>query len=455
MHISIPLDSNPNVEFINVDMINPLISHCVIKVCYAGQNRNKTIISESLLRDLGKTLPGSPIVGYYVEAKEDFNEHDRTFEVDENGFYFRELTRPYGFVDLNAKVWLQDFLDDDGIVRKYLCTEGYIWTGAYPESQRIIEKGNNQSMELNEKTLKGNWTKDEKTQEKFFIINEALIEKLCILGEDIEPCFEGAQIKSSFSLDKINFEDFKNTMYSMINELKDTLNKGGTLNQMQEDLQTTENAVDRKVYNKLTVSENLFNINEEQTTATNVSVETPVIDETSTDFKKDKENEEEVKENTEEAKDNSSEKTEDKDKKDKKKYNLDEIQEYVDLKKDFDELSATFAALKEQTDSLQAEFQKLKDFKEQADLKEKQNMIDSFCMLDEQDKEDVQKNINSYSLDEIESKLAVICVRKKVNFNLNEEETEPNRTFNLAEVEESFSGSEWMRAVEETASKME
>ena len=27
---------------------------------------------------------------------------------------------------------------------------GYIWTGQYPESQRIIDKGNNQSMELSE-----------------------------------------------------------------------------------------------------------------------------------------------------------------------------------------------------------------------------------------------------------------------------------------------------------------
>ena len=27
-------------------------------------------------------------------------------------------------------------------------TEGFIWTDIYPEAKRIIEKGNNQSMEL-------------------------------------------------------------------------------------------------------------------------------------------------------------------------------------------------------------------------------------------------------------------------------------------------------------------
>ena len=47
-------------------------------------------------------------------------------------------------------------------------------------------------MELNRKSIKGSWAKDINRNKKFFIINEALIEKLCILGQDIEPCFEGA-----------------------------------------------------------------------------------------------------------------------------------------------------------------------------------------------------------------------------------------------------------------------
>jgi hypothetical protein len=38
-------------------------------------------------------------------------------------------------------------------------TEGYLWTGQYPECQRVIDKGNNQSMELDEKSVSGSWTK--------------------------------------------------------------------------------------------------------------------------------------------------------------------------------------------------------------------------------------------------------------------------------------------------------
>jgi len=55
-------------------------------------------------------------------------------------------------------------------------------------------------MELDNKTIKGVWTNSANSQGRIFIINEALIEKLCILGEDFEPCFEGAAIQSQFAL---------------------------------------------------------------------------------------------------------------------------------------------------------------------------------------------------------------------------------------------------------------
>ena len=77
-------------------------------------------------------------------------------------FEIKDTTRPYGFVDLGAKVWFQKFLDDGEFEREYLMTEGYIWTGQYPEAQRIIDKGNNQSMELDNNFIDAHWTKDNK-----------------------------------------------------------------------------------------------------------------------------------------------------------------------------------------------------------------------------------------------------------------------------------------------------
>jgi hypothetical protein len=49
---------------------------------------------------------------------------------------------------------------------------------------------------------------------------------LCVLGEDIEPCFEGSQI-TKYTL-KLG-EEFENKMYSFMNSIQNMLKeKGGT-----------------------------------------------------------------------------------------------------------------------------------------------------------------------------------------------------------------------------------
>lgn len=47
-HLSIPIDER--VELYNVAPMaeNPLLSHCEIKVCYIGQNRNGSVISKEV-----------------------------------------------------------------------------------------------------------------------------------------------------------------------------------------------------------------------------------------------------------------------------------------------------------------------------------------------------------------------------------------------------------------------
>jgi hypothetical protein len=68
MHESIRLDTP--IELINVTPLNPLISKCQIKVCYIGDkpNRNRSIITKDVARQMANSLPGSPIVGFYNEA---------------------------------------------------------------------------------------------------------------------------------------------------------------------------------------------------------------------------------------------------------------------------------------------------------------------------------------------------------------------------------------------------
>lgn len=412
-HISVPIENT--CELLNFTPVNPLISKVQIKVCYVGEepNRNSSVITKEVATEMAKSLPGCPIVGFY-KGEEDFDEHNRKITIVNGEVKIEDITKPYGFVSMDAKVWFQKFTDD-GVEHEYLCTEGYIWTDAYPESKRIIEKGNNQSMELN-RNIKGSWTTDDNGFPEFFIINEALIEKLCILGEDVEPCFEGATISKQFSLSLD--ENFKQQMFAMVNELKEALDKGG--NTQMEDNKIIEDEFKKKP-------------DEEEKEEKKVSEE---------EGKTDKENKPD---SEEDKKDKNSE---DEDEKKKKKYSLEEIPEYV-------ELSKNFTALQKDYDALVEEVAVLRSFKASAERTDKEEMIKSFYMLSDADKKDCIDNIDKYSLDDIEAKLSVICVRNKVNFNLDEDKTPENPTvYTLGDNDDGDSAPAWIKAVRDTAKEM-
>ena len=444
MHSSIKMETP--CEFINITKISPLISKCQIKVCYVGDepNRNKSIITREVAEEMAQSLPGSPIVGYFAKENNDFEEHNRMIDVSNGRFEVIDTTRPYGFVDLNAKVWFQKFLDDGVNEHEYLMTEGYLWTSQYPECKRVIDKGNNQSMELDPDTLKAEWTKDYNKKPQFFIINEAIISKLCILGEECEPCFEGSNItapKIEFSLG----ESFKEQLFSMMKELKELFDEGGT-----KVPDVTETVV----------------------------VETPaetVVEDLEVEFAAKKEEEDkkpEGKEGEEKVcpecgkpvskctcEDKKPEDDEDK----KKKYNLEEVEEYTELKSQYDELETKYNALVEEKETwettkaeLEGQVNSLNEFKLGVEKKEKEAMIASFYMLSDEDKKDVIENINTYSLDDIEAKLSIICVRNKVNFNLDDEtKAEGVTTFSLDNSEEDDAVPAWIKAVQATADAMD
>lgn len=482
LYESIPL--NTPCEMINVTPINPLISKCQIKVCYVGDepNRNRSIITKDVAKELANSLPGSPIVGYYDEASGDFEEHNRTIEISNGKLKFKDTTQPYGFVDLGAKVWFQKFQEGDN-EREYLVTEGYLWTGQYPECKRVIEKGNNQSMELDDKIIDAHWTKDENGKPQFFIINEAIISKLCILGENFEPCFEGSQIfEDSSSKVQFSFEDdFKQQLFSMMTELKDLLeNKGGENSVFNtyaveigcplwdciydylvktypdsnvdwpESIYRIEGIFEREdgskfmILNERKDRNKFFQIdfsytetegfvpNEQmiEVSKTYVPTEKPQfsLEEVEAYALKKKEAAMKKKEPKDEPEEDicpdcgkpvsECECEDKKKKKDKKdKYVLEEIPEYMELFENYNTLQSQYSAL-------ETEVTELREFKVAAERKDKEAMIASFYMLSDEDKKDVLDNIDTYSLEDIEAKLSIICVRNKVSFDLDDNKEE-------------------------------
>ena len=487
MHTSVPL--NQSIELINITPINPLISKCQIKVCYVSDepNRNNSIITKETGRKLANSIPGSPIVGFYNESKEDFEGHNKMIEVAGGEFRIKDTTRPYGFVDLNAKVWFQKFMDD-GVEHEYLMTEGFLWTGQYPECQRVIDKGNNQSMELDEDTLDAHWAKNENGEYQFFIINEAIMSKLCILGEDVEPCFEGAAVtKVQFSFD----EELKQSWFSFMNQMKEILNEGGkqpvfnkydvnigdalwtalydysneqyTIAGVFEEEGKTFAVLksqDQDNYYRLDFSfeNDVFSPIGELTDMPEFSAENAQFSAQDTlDFKKKEDKKgmcksEKKPEDDEEkpADDDNSEDEEEKKKKEKKdKYELTDIPEYVALQEEFNTLKANYA-------SLEQEVVALREFKADIEREQKMHMInEDFCMLDEEMKKDVIDNVDKYSLDEIEAKLSIICVRNKVIFNLDDDKKKNPTTFNLDSIDSDDAGvPAWVLAAREVAKTM-
>ena len=429
MYTSIPIENS--VELINIREDNPNVSYCQIKVLYVGDNRNHTNISKEVAWKMGSKLPGSPIVGYYNFDSQDFEEHNRDIQIKDNGtFALIDMTKPYGYIDSQAKVWFQKFQDADGVIREYLMTEGQIWTGIYPESQRIIEKGNNQSMELGK--VQGSWTGSNNSNERFFIINEAVIDKLCILGENFEPCFEGAQIMSEFALGQIT--QLRQNIYTLLDNIK-----GGLANQMAENKNLNNEPENQIVEPDNSYAKNKENEEPEKNQDQNKTTNEP--DDSKKNQKSEGNSEQENKDENEDKK--------------KKEYNLSEITEYVELKAKYDNLATDFAVLKKTNEDLTAEIEPLRDFKLKADRKSKEDIISKFFMLSDEDKKDVSENIDKYSLEDIESKLSVIAFRKKVNFDLDpdnafkKDDSAPT-SFNLnniAKQEDTNSLPDWVKAV--------
>ena len=446
-HASAPVGER--VEILNVAPMaeNPLISHCEIKVCYIGENRNGSVISEPVATKMAASLHGCPIAGYFSEKEEDFSGHNRSIEVGDGKFRIVDKTKAYGFVDSSAKIWFQEF-SDEGVVHKYLMTEGWLWTSLYDEAKRIIQHGNNQSMELNEENLDGTWTFDDKGLPKFFIINEAMIQKLCILGEDVEPCFEGAGIAAQFSFDG----DFKNQLFSLMEDIKNALSKGGFTSMENEnkivDPTLDEQNVDPETEFKKKDEEEEKKDNPFPPKADDEKEEKPA--EGKDDEKKPASSEKEEKGEEEDD--------EDKKKKAAAKHSLtdDEVAD-SELYKN---LAVQFAQLQKDFEALKAEVEPLRQFKVDADRKAKQEMIDSFYMLSDAEKKDCIDNIDTYSLNDIEAKLSIICVRNKVSFNLDDNKESEKKTpndpliYSLDGNDDGDSAPAWIKAVRETAKEM-
>lgn len=231
---------------------NQVLSKARLRIFYKYGNRNGSYITDEFAEKLIGSLPYSPVKGIYSPSEKDFTSHGDA----------RDLGRIYGIVPQETNFAWEDHMDKDGIMRTYACTDVLLFTALYPEAQQIL--GSSQSMELYRPSLRGDWQMID--GQEYYVYTDGCFLGLQVLGDKVEPCFEGAAF---FSL----CESLKELVEKME---KFNYNKGGR-NEMIKRISELLNAEAEKysVYNIVeneTKTAYLFNLEENKFQTCNFTV---------------------------------------------------------------------------------------------------------------------------------------------------------------------------------------
>lgn len=201
----------------SIKKLNPQFSLCDVLVCYHGDNRNMTSLPKKVIEENLYSIYGVPIVGEWIYKLDGTDEqtwgsHGGRVIIDDKGIRFEQTTKPFGFVTKEAAdnaTWVTVTEKDGHTQKEYLKLSGCIlWTERYEESKTILDDNYGQSMEIEFK--KGHYREDH-----YYEAEEFIFSALCILGTDVEPCFESACIGRHYELDS-----FKKEFSLMLNEYK-------------------------------------------------------------------------------------------------------------------------------------------------------------------------------------------------------------------------------------------
>lgn len=201
----------------SVKRLNPQFSLCDVLVCYHGDNRNMTSLPKKVIEENLYSIYGVPIVGEWIYKLDGTDEqtwgsHGGRIILDDKGIHFEQTTKPFGFVTKEAAdnaSWVTITEKDGHTQKEYLKLSGCIlWTDRYEESKTILDDNYGQSMEIQ-------FTKGHYRDDHYYEAEEFIFSALCILGTDVEPCFESACIGRHYELDS-----FKKEFSLMLDEYK-------------------------------------------------------------------------------------------------------------------------------------------------------------------------------------------------------------------------------------------
>jgi len=164
-------------------------------------NRNGSYIKDDVADMLiaSATKGDTPVVGFFDPESKNWASHTGP-----------TLASAYGYVEY-FDGW-QPFKDTDGIERDYAVFSVVLFTKYFNEANFVI--GQNQSMELDINSIEGDWANIGDTE--YFVYTKAEIMGLCIIG-DHEPCFS---VSSFFSKNDDTYKSQYEKFSSLLADLK-------------------------------------------------------------------------------------------------------------------------------------------------------------------------------------------------------------------------------------------
>lgn len=426
--------------------ITDTLSKCRVRIFYKGLNRNRTYISDEFANQLIASLPYAPIKGIFDTEGLDYNDHG---ERNSDG-------RVYGVVAAEPNFAWETHTDLDGVSREYACADVILFTALYAEANLI--SGKSQSMEIYRKGLTGEWKIWEEDKQPYFHFYTGSLLGLQILGDDIEPCFEGSSffslcqdVKELYSLntkieEKEESEVEKNIFKLSDNEkaelLFDALNSGEnftiicdvydeyaivydtkekkyyrayytknentiTIDDKKEcyilDVTTEEKAVLDSLSEIGSYSEIKEKLDTQAEQITTYSADLAAAQTELDEFKKEKEEDKKEEEENYEKKDDSDSDSEDED---KDKNSLDASEEIESYQKKISEMEAEILRLNQLNADITNEKSELEEFKKNADKESKNSIIEEFSSyLSDEQVQNFKDSMDNYSVEDFKKEV--------------------------------------------------
>ena len=180
---------------------NPNIGRLKVRVFTKYGNRNGSYITEEVAEQLirSATSGQTPVIGFFDPETKTWASHTGP-----------TLANGYGYVE-DFLGW-EPFTDTDGITREYAVFSVILFTKYFEEAKNIL--GQNQSMELDPASITGDWAVI--NDEEYYVYTTAQMLGFCVIGSH-EPCFS---VSSFFSKNDDTYKSQYDKFSSLLSDLK-------------------------------------------------------------------------------------------------------------------------------------------------------------------------------------------------------------------------------------------